>query len=181
MAEVSEFDFKIKKDKKKQEKIKSKKMVVKDTETTVTHEEKSEQGSVYSEESSKHSSSGYAEAYERLQRELNANESNDSKCKRTIRSWADEVEKQESESESEYDVPDTEFISKKMNVIDVGSETKEQLMNEISKIRMEMDVIKEAMKPQGVDAAFNLILKNIDNLSTKQKHALANAIIMSMK
>ncbi|AFL91902.1 NSP5 [Rotavirus G chicken/03V0567/DEU/2003] len=181
MAEVSEFDFKIKKDKKKQEKTKSKKMVVKDNETVVTHEEKSERGSVYSEESSSHSSSNYAEAYERLQRELNASESNDNKCKRTIRNWADEVEKQESESENEYDVPDTEFIPKKTNIIDMGSEAKEQIMNEISKIRMEMDVIKEAMKPQGVDAAFNLILKNVDNLSTKQKHALVNAIVMSMK
>nr|AXF38725.1 MAG: non-structural protein 5 [Rotavirus G] len=181
MAEVSEFDFKIKKDRKKQKEIKSKKMVVKDNETVITNEKKSECGSIYSEESSKHSSSGYAEAYERLQRELGADESNDNKCERTIKNWADEVERQESESECEYDVPDTEFIPKKVNVIDIGSETKEQMMHEISKLRMEMDHIREAMKPQGVDATFNLILKNIDNLSTKQKHALAIAVINSMK
>ncbi|ASV45166.1 non-structural protein 5 [Rotavirus G] len=181
MAEVSEFDFKVRKDKKKQEKTKSKRMVVRDDNTVVTNDKKSDRGSVYSEESSKHSSTEYAEAYERLQRELGTSESNDDKCGRTIKNWADEVEQQESESECEDDVPDTEFIPNRVNVLGIASETREQLMHEISKIRMEMDAMKEAMKPQGVDAAFNLILKNIDNLSTKQKHALANAIIISMK
>nr|AXF38056.1 NSP5 [Rotavirus G] len=189
MAEVSEFDFNIKKTKRKidttTKQKKNFKMSLDDKATEITNDNLLETKSNYSEESFHTNTSNYSDAYNRLKKELESDESNDIKCKRTIENWADEMDRED--IDDSYDVPDTERTMQKIDIRTVenikmnGDYTTEMLLNEISKLRIEIDVVKEASKISGIDTAFNTILRNVDNLSTKQKHALINAIVTTMK
>nr|AGW95853.1 NSP5 [Rotavirus G pigeon/HK18]WQF62283.1 MAG: NSP5 protein [Rotavirus G] len=189
MAEVSEFDFNIKKTKKKIDTTtrqkKNFKMNFNDTATEITNDNLIETKSNYSEESFHTNTSSYSDAYNRLKKELESDESNDIKCKKTIENWAEEMDRED--IEDLCDMQDTEEISQKISVKITdnmkanGDYTTEMLLNEISRLRVEIDVVKEVSKINSIDAAFNTILRNIDNLSTKQKHALVNAIVTTMK
>nr|QDY92357.1 non-structural protein 5 [Wild duck Rotavirus G-like] len=188
MAEASEFSFNLNKKKAAKEQQKKKmteKKLLRDDETVLTVDNKSDCGSKYSEESSR-SNSGYSDAYTRLQREMSAQENNDEKCEKTLASWADEMDRLE---EEEYDVPDTDPRDiERMRAKRLAAQQKadkcdntHELEIKMSALEVELEKMKEMMKPQGVDAAFNTILRNIDNLTTKQKQALVTAIITSMK
>nr|AXF38741.1 MAG: non-structural protein 5 [Ruddy turnstone rotavirus] len=184
MAEASEFEFKLNKKKEIKKKTNQKTPVAKSTTTTMTKEDRSDVESNYSEESTRSSNFQYAEAYNKLQREIAAEENNDVKCEKTIASWADEV----GNEEDYYDRPDTDPEDlkrmkemKRRHNPSQKTEFEEDMNLEISALKMELERVKQELKPQGLDAAYNTVLRNINNLSTSQKHALVTAIVSSMK
>nr|ABL68076.1 nonstructural protein 5 [Bovine group B rotavirus] len=118
--------------------------------------------SVYSAETI---NSEYEEAYNKLRREPVIEESNDSCCL------------DESFTASELQ---RKTKSKRITEIRYEHTDNNDVLEKLSELTLELEKLKTATQPIGVDAAFNQILRNVDNLNTKQKQALVNAIVNSM-
>nr|ANN82124.1 non-structural protein 5 [Rotavirus B] len=119
--------------------------------------------SVYSAETI---NSHYEEAYNALRREPVIEESNDICC-----------------LDEPYNVTEIEKPPKSRRNVEIVRYVQpdnQDMLEKISELTLEIEKLKTASQPQSVDAAFNQILRNVDNLNTKQKQALVNAIINSM-
>nr|BAM65601.1 nonstructural protein 5 [Porcine rotavirus B] len=166
MSEASEFKFpsgsrrKDKSSKTPMKKTSSDSASVKSDSKSSNHEDAA---SVYSAETI---NSEYEEAYNMLRREPLIEESNDVCC-----------------LDEPYNVTEVEKPPKPRRNIEVLRYTQsdnQDMLEKISELTLEIEKLKTATQPVGVDAAFNQVLRNVDNLNTRQKQALVNAIINSM-
>uniref|UniRef100_P30890 Non-structural protein 5 n=1 Tax=Rotavirus B (isolate RVB/Rat/United States/IDIR/1984/G1P[X]) TaxID=28877 RepID=NSP5_ROTGI len=173
MAEASEFNFnlrrksravtasrRVKEEVKEKQKMDDSKSQVVDVDSV----------SVYSHESSR---SNYSDAYEKLKREPVVEESNDARY-RTFEFSEDEetfkpANKMSDKSQRNSKSKHTE-----------GLECSDTVLEKISELTLEIEKVKQMNQPITVDAAFNMTLRNVDNLTTRQKQALVNSIINSM-
>nr|BAM65583.1 nonstructural protein 5 [Porcine rotavirus B] len=172
MAEASEFNFNTRRnrrttssEKKVREELKPKKA----EEKNITCDE-IDSVSVYSQESSR---SNYSDAYDKLKREPLVEDSNDEKYK-TLELSEDEdifkpVNTRSDKSQRESKSRNNEEFS-----------NQDLIMEKISELSLEIEKVKQANQPLTIDTAFNMTLRNVDNLSVRQKQALVMAIVNSM-
>nr|AFP25432.1 nonstructural protein NSP5 [Human rotavirus B] len=169
MAEASEFNFTTKRkqrtmsDRRTREDTKQKKIEEKSDVDLV------DSASVYSQESAR---SNYSDAYDKLKREPIVEESNDAKYRNFEFSEDEEVYRPSSKtSDKSYREMKRKYDS---------TSTSDSILEKLSELNLEIEKIKQMNQPVTIDAAFNMILRNVDNLTIRQKQALINAIINSM-
>nr|BAM65586.1 nonstructural protein 5 [Porcine rotavirus B] len=173
MAEASEFNFNARRKRRTVNEKRESKEVVK---SKASVEEKSdnyeeiESASVYSQESSR---SNYSDAYEKLKREPVVEDSNDERYKTLEYSEDEEIFK----STSKRGDKPTRSTSRTQHEENSGSSV---VMERISELSLEVERLKQQSQPLTVDTAFNMTLRNVDNLTTRQKQALVTALVNSM-
>nr|BAM65590.1 nonstructural protein 5 [Porcine rotavirus B] len=172
MAEASEFNFNTRRNRRatssekkvreeaKQKKVEEKNVVCEDIDSV----------SVYSQESLR---SNYSDAYDKLKREPLVEDSNDEKYKTVELSEDEEIFKP---IKKRPDKPQRE--SRNGNIEE--SDSQGLIMEKISELSLELEKVKQANQPLTIDTAFNMTLRNVDNLSVRQKQALVMAIVNSM-
>nr|QGH58994.1 metalloprotein and phosphoprotein [Rotavirus B] len=173
MAEASEFNFNTRRKKRTVSEKRETKEVVKPkmpVEGKGDTYEDVESASVYSQESSR---SNYSDAYEKLKREPVVEDSNDERYKTLEYSEDEEVFKS---APKRSDKP-TRSVSKAQHE---DSNDSSIIMEKISELSLELEKMKHQYQPLTVDSAFNMTLRNVDNLTTKQKQALVTALVNSM-
>nr|ASN74343.1 nonstructural protein 5 [Rotavirus B] len=173
MAEASEFNFNTRRKKRAVSEKRETKEVVKSkmpVEGKNDNYEEIESASVYSQESSR---SNYSDAYDRLKREPMVEDSNDERYKTLEYSEDEEIFK----STSKRGDRPTRSVSKTQHE---DSNDSNIVMEKISELSLEIERLKHQSQPQTVDSAFNMTLRNVDNLTTKQKQALIMALVNSM-
>nr|QXV87670.1 non-structural protein 5 [Rotavirus B] len=165
MSEASEFRFPSGNRKRDKVSKTSNKKMPSDSTSTKSESETSSRSDAVSVYSAETINSEYEEAYNKLRREPVIEESNDSCCLDESFPAIETVKKTRPKriTEVRYDHSDNSDILEKL-----------------SELTLELEKLKTATQPVGVDAAFNQILRNVDNLNTKQKQALVNAIVNSM-
>nr|AIN76795.1 nonstructural protein 5 [Porcine rotavirus B] len=173
MAEASEFNFNARRKRRNVSEKRETKEVVK---SKMSAEEKSdnyeevESASVYSQESSR---SNYSDAYEKLKREPVVEDSNDERYKTLEYSEDEEIFKS---TPKRGDKP-SRSTSKIQHEENTDSSV---VMERISELSLEVERLKQQSQPLTVDSAFNMTLRNVDNLTTRQKQALVTALVNSM-
>nr|BAM65596.1 nonstructural protein 5 [Porcine rotavirus B] len=173
MAEASEFNFNARRKRRAVNEKRETKEVVK---PKMPVEEKSESyeevesASVYSQESSR---SNYSDAYEKLKREPVVEDSNDERYKTLEYSEDEEIFK----STPKRGDKSTRSASRTQQEDNNDSST---IMERISELSLEIEKVKQQHQPFTVDSAFNMTLRNVDNLTTRQKQALVTALVNSM-
>nr|AUG44938.1 non-structural protein 5 [Rotavirus B] len=173
MAEASEFNFNVRRKRRTVTEKREVKEVVKpkmSTEEKDDSYEAIESASVYSQESSR---SNYSDAYEKLKREPVVEDSNDERYKTLEYSEDEEIFR----STSKRGDKPTRNNSKTQHE---DSNDSSIVMEKISELSLEIERIKQQSQPLTVDSAFNMTLRNVDNLTTRQKQALITAIVNSM-
>nr|AAD02953.1 phosphoprotein NSP5 [Rotavirus B] len=165
MSEASEFRFPSGNRKRdKVSKVNTKRMLS-DSASTKSDSESSSRGDVTSVYSAETTNSEYEEAYNKLRREPVIEESNDSCC-------------------LDDSFPSTETTKKtrseKITEVRYEQSDNSDVLEKLSELTLELEKLKTATQPVGVHPAFNQILRNVDNLNTKQKQALVNALVNSM-
>nr|ANN82121.1 non-structural protein 5 [Rotavirus B] len=173
MAEASEFNFNARRKKRTVSEKREAKEVVKPkmpVEEKSDNYEEIESASVYSQESSR---SNYSDAYDRLKREPMVEDSNDERYKTLEYSEDEEIFK----STSKRGDKPTRSSSRTQHEDNTDSNL---VMEKISELSLEIERLKHQNQPHTVDSAFNMTLRNVDNLTTKQKQALIMAIVNSM-
>nr|WLD25322.1 NSP5 [Rotavirus B] len=173
MAEASEFNFNVRRKRRTISEKRETKEVVKPkmpVEEKSDNYEEVESASVYSQESSR---SNYSDAYEKLKREPVVEDSNDEKYKTLEYSEDEEIFR----STSKRSDKPTRSTSKTQHE---SSSDSDIIMERISELSLEVEKLKQSSQPLTVDSAFNVLLRNVDNLNTRQKQALITAIINSM-
>nr|QGH58997.1 metalloprotein and phosphoprotein [Rotavirus B] len=173
MAEASEFNFNTRRKRRTVTEKRETKEVVKPKmpveEKSDTYEEV-ESASVYSQESSR---SNYSDAYEKLKREPVVEDSNDERYKTLEYSEDEEIFKSTSKR-SDKPMRNTSQTQHE------DSNDSSIIMEKISELSLEIERIKQQNQPLTVDSAFNMTLRNVDNLTTRQKQALMTALVNSM-
>nr|AUG44936.1 non-structural protein 5 [Rotavirus B] len=173
MAEASEFNFNLRRKRRTVNEKRETKEVIKSKapvdEKNESYEEV-ESASVYSQESSR---SNYSDAYEKLKREPVVEDSNDERYKTLEYSEDEEIFRS---TPKRGDKP-ARSTSKMHNEDNVDSSV---VMEKISELSLEIERMKQQSQPLTVDAAFNMTLRNVDNLTTRQKQALVIALVNSM-
>nr|BAM65594.1 nonstructural protein 5 [Porcine rotavirus B] len=173
MAEASEFNFNARRKKRTVNEKRETKEVVK---PKMPVEEKSdgyeeiESASVYSQESSR---SNYSDAYEKLKREPVVEDSNDERYKTLEYSEDEEIFKSTTKRS------DKQMRSASRTQHEDSSDSS-VVMEKISELSLEIERLKQQNQPATVDSAFNMTLRNVDNLTVRQKQALVTAIVNSM-
>nr|QGH58993.1 metalloprotein and phosphoprotein [Rotavirus B] len=173
MAEASEFNFNARRKRRTVHEKRETKEVVKPkmpVEEKSDHYEDVESASVYSQESSR---SNYSDAYEKLKREPVVEDSNDERYKTLEYSEDEEVFKS---APKRSDKPARNTSRTKLE----DSNDSSIIMEKISELSLEVEKMKQDHQPLTVDSAFNMTLRNVDNLTTRQKQALVTALVNSM-
>nr|BAM65591.1 nonstructural protein 5 [Porcine rotavirus B]BAM65592.1 nonstructural protein 5 [Porcine rotavirus B] len=173
MAEASEFNFNIRRKKRTVSEKRETKEVVKSkmpVEEKSENYEEVESASVYSQESSR---SNYSDAYEKLKREPMVEDSNDERYKTLEYSEDEEIFKSTPKRGDKL----TQSASRTQHEDNGDSST---IMEKISELSLEIEKVKQQHQPLTVDSAFNMTLRNVDNLTTRQKQALVVALVNSM-
>nr|BAM65584.1 nonstructural protein 5 [Porcine rotavirus B] len=174
MAEASEFNFNARRKRRTVSEKRETKEVVK-PKTPVEEKENDnyeeiESASVYSQESSR---SNYSDAYEKLKREPVVEDSNDERYRTLEYSEDEEIFKS---APKRSDKP-SRSTSRTQHEENDGSSV---VMERISELSLEVERLKQQSQPLTVDSAFNMTLRNVDNLTTRQKQALVTALVNSM-
>uniref|UniRef100_A0AB38ZK49 NSP5 n=1 Tax=Crocidura shantungensis seadorna-like virus 2 TaxID=3139546 RepID=A0AB38ZK49_9REOV len=148
--------------------------------------EKVDDKSVASEDSSStHSYEDYAESYRELQREVDLHlQKEDSVDGITLKSKVSTPfisTDVELSVEKEQKIDKTKMKKGKNEGEIITYNISSDVHYKISQLEQEINVLKIAQKNLTVDRAYNLLMVNIDGLSTAQKKALINAVISTMK
>nr|BAM65588.1 nonstructural protein 5 [Porcine rotavirus B] len=173
MAEASEFNFNLRRKRRTVNEKREAKEVVKPkmpVEEKSDNYEEVESASVYSQESSR---SNYSDAYEKLKREPVVEDSNDERYK-TLEYSEDEEIFKSVPKRSDKPVRSTSRTQHESN------NESDIVMEKISELSLEIEKMKQLSQPLTVDSAFNMTLRNVDNLTTRQKQALVTALVNSM-
>nr|QGH58991.1 metalloprotein and phosphoprotein [Rotavirus B] len=173
MAEASEFNFNARRNRRTVSEKRQTKEIVKpktQVEEKSDNYEEVESASVYSQESSR---SNYSDAYENLKREPVVEDSNDERYKTLEYSEDEEIFKSTSKRN------DKPTRTKSRTQRDDSNDSS-IVMEKISELSLQIARQKQAHQPLTVNSALNMIFRNIDNLTTKQKQEIIMALTNSM-